>query len=143
MIIAPLSTIPNWQREFEGWTDMNVIVYHGSQHSKSMLQEYEYYFKNEKGEPITEITKFNVLITTFEIIVTDFQELKNFNWRICVIDEAHRLKNRNCKLLEGLRQLHLEHRVLLSGTPLQNNVNELFSLLNFLEPHSLLVMMRS
>ncbi|XP_073941690.1 uncharacterized protein isoform X3 [Choristoneura fumiferana] len=134
LIIAPLSTIPNWQREFEGWTDMNVVVYHGSQHSKSMLQEYEYYFKNEKGEPITEITKFNVLITTFEIIVTDFQELKNFNWRICVIDEAHRLKNRNCKLLEGLRQLHLEHRVLLSGTPLQNNVNELFSLLNFLEP---------
>lgn len=134
LIIAPLSTIPNWQREFEAWTDMNVIVYHGSQQSKSMLQEYEFYFKNEKGEPIKEITKFNVLITTFEIIVTDFQELKTFNWRVCVIDEAHRLKNRNCKLLEGLRQLHLEHRVLLSGTPLQNNVNELFSLLNFLEP---------
>ncbi|KAM3959073.1 uncharacterized protein ACR2FA_006914 isoform 2-T2 [Aphomia sociella] len=134
LIIAPLSTIPNWQREFEGWTEMNVIVYHGSQQSKSMLQEYEFYFKNEDGEPIKEITKFNVLITTFEIIVTDFQELKSFNWRICVIDEAHRLKNRNCKLLEGLRQLHLEHRVLLSGTPLQNNVNELFSLLNFLEP---------
>lgn len=134
LIIAPLSTIPNWQREFEGWTDMNVVVYHGSQQSKSMLQEYEYYYKNENGEPIKEITKFNVLITTFEMIVTDFQELKSFNWRICVIDEAHRLKNRNCKLLEGLRQLHLEHRVLLSGTPLQNNVNELFSLLNFLEP---------
>lgn len=134
LIIAPLSTIPNWQREFEGWTEMNVVVYHGSQQSKSMLQEYEYYYKNEQGEPIKDITKFNVLITTFEIIVTDFQELKSFNWRICVIDEAHRLKNRNCKLLEGLRQLHLEHRVLLSGTPLQNNVNELFSLLNFLEP---------
>ncbi|CAH0404772.1 unnamed protein product [Chilo suppressalis] len=134
LIIAPLSTIPNWQREFEGWTEMNVVVYHGSQQSKSMLQEYEFYYKNENGEPIKEITKFNVLITTFEIIVTDFQELKSFNWRICVIDEAHRLKNRNCKLLEGLRQLHLEHRVLLSGTPLQNNVNELFSLLNFLEP---------
>lgn len=134
LIIAPLSTIPNWQREFEGWTEMNVIVYHGSQQSKSMIQEYEFYYKNENGEPIKELTKFNVLITTFEIIVTDFQELKLFNWRLCVIDEAHRLKNRNCKLLEGLRQLHLEHRVLLSGTPLQNNVNELFSLLNFLEP---------
>ncbi|XP_050675614.1 chromodomain-helicase-DNA-binding protein 7-like [Leptidea sinapis] len=134
LIIAPLSTIPNWQREFEAWTDMNVIVYHGSQQSKSMIQEYEFFYKNENGEPNKEITKFNVLITTFEIIVTDFQELRSFNWRICVIDEAHRLKNRNCKLLEGLRQLHLEHRVLLSGTPLQNNVNELFSLLNFLEP---------
>lgn len=134
LVIAPLSTIPNWQREIESWTDMNVIVYHGSSASRNMLQEYEMYFKTEKGHQIKEITKFNVLITTFEIIVTDFADLKGFNWRLCVIDEAHRLKNRNCKLLEGLRQLTLEHRVLLSGTPLQNNVNELFSLLNFLEP---------
>lgn len=134
LVIAPLSTIPNWQRELEGWTDMNVIVYHGSQQSRAMLQEYELFFKNEKGNFIKELTKFNVLITTFEVVVTDSQDLKNFNWRLCIIDEAHRLKNRNCKLLEGLRQLHLEHRVLLSGTPLQNNVSELFSLLNFLEP---------
>lgn len=99
-----------------------------------MLQEYEVYYKNDKRQPIKDLIKFNVLITTFEIIITDFNELRGYNWRLCVIDEAHRLKNRNCKLLEGLRQLNLEHRVLLSGTPLQNNVNELFSLLNFLEP---------
>uniref|UniRef100_A0A0A9YRD7 Chromodomain-helicase-DNA-binding protein 6 n=1 Tax=Lygus hesperus TaxID=30085 RepID=A0A0A9YRD7_LYGHE len=134
LVIAPLSTIPNWQREFEAWTDLNVIVYHGSAASRNMLQEYEMYFRNEKGNVMKDLPKFNVLITTFEIIITDFQDLKDFSWRICVIDEAHRLKNRNCKLLEGLRSLTLEHRVLLSGTPLQNNVNELFSLLNFLEP---------
>lgn len=51
-----------------------------------------------------------------------------------IIDEAHRLKNRNCKLLEELKTLDMEHRVLLTGTPLQNSVEELFSLLNFLEP---------
>ncbi|XP_025832998.1 chromodomain-helicase-DNA-binding protein 7 isoform X3 [Agrilus planipennis] len=134
LIIAPLSTIPNWQREIESWTDMNVVVYHGSSASRNMIQEYEMFYKSEKGQIIKDLTKFNILITTFEIIVTDFAELKGFNWRLCIIDEAHRLKNRNCKLLEGLRQLTLEHRVLLSGTPLQNNVNELFSLLNFLEP---------
>lgn len=134
LVIAPLSTIPNWQREFEGWTDMNVVVYHGSVTSKQMLAEYEFYYKNDGGKVIKDIAKFNVLITTFEMIVTDYADLRLFNWRVCVIDEAHRLKNRNCKLLEGLRQLNLEHRVLLSGTPLQNNVSELFSLLNFLEP---------
>ena len=134
LVIAPLSTIPNWQREFEGWTEMNVIVYHGSATSRQMIQDYEVHYRTETGKLIRDITKFNVLITTFEMIVTDYQDLKNFTWRACVIDEAHRLKNRNCKLLEGLRQLNLEHRVLLSGTPLQNNVNELFSLLNFLEP---------
>lgn len=134
LVIAPLSTIPNWQREFESWTDMNIIVYHGSSTSRQMLTDYEVFYKTESGKQIKEITKFNVLITTFEMIVTDYQDLKNYNFRVCVIDEAHRLKNRNCKLLEGLRTLNLEHRVLLSGTPLQNNVNELFSLLNFLEP---------
>jgi chromodomain-helicase-DNA-binding protein 7 len=134
LVIAPLSTIPNWQREFEGWTDMNIIVYHGSSTSRQMINDYEVFYKTDSGKQVKEITKFNVLITTFEMIVTDHQDLKNFNFRVCVIDEAHRLKNRNCKLLEGLRQLNLEHRVLLSGTPLQNNINELFSLLNFLEP---------
>ncbi|XP_037896667.1 uncharacterized protein LOC119641859 isoform X1 [Glossina fuscipes] len=134
LVIAPLSTIPNWQREFESWTDMNVVVYHGSVTSKQMIQDYEFYLKSESGKILKEPVKFNVLITTFEMIVTDHMDLKPFNWRLCVIDEAHRLKNRNCKLLEGLRQLNLEHRVLLSGTPLQNNMSELFSLLNFLEP---------
>lgn len=134
LVIAPLSTIPNWQREFESWTDLNVIVYHGSSTSRQMIQDYEIHYKLENGKVLKDITKFNVLITTFEMIVTDYQDLQKFNFRVCVIDEAHRLKNRNCKLLEGLRQLNLEHRVLLSGTPLQNNVNELFSLLNFLEP---------
>ena len=64
----------------------------------------------------------------------DESELQNIQWRVVIIDEAHRLKNRNCKLLEGLKSLDLEHRVLLTGTPLQNSVEELFSLLNFLEP---------
>ena len=134
LIIAPLSTIGNWQREFETWTDLNVITYHGSSASRNMLQEYEMYYKNEKGERIEGIFKFQVMITTFEIVLTDCLELRDLHFRACIIDEAHRLKNRNCKLLEGLRLLNMEHRVLLTGTPLQNNVEELFSLLNFLEP---------
>jgi len=72
-----------------------------------MVQEYEIYYRNEKGIPVKDIPKFNVLITTFEIIIADCMELREFNWRLCVIDEAHRLKNRNCKLLEGLRLLNL------------------------------------
>ena len=68
------------------------------------------------------------------MIITDFELLAGIDWRICIIDEAHRLKNKKCKLMEGLDYFELEHRVLLTGTPLQNNVEELFSLLNFLEP---------
>uniref|UniRef100_A0A8C9TXS3 Chromodomain helicase DNA binding protein 6 n=1 Tax=Scleropages formosus TaxID=113540 RepID=A0A8C9TXS3_SCLFO len=134
LIIAPLSTITNWEREFRTWTEMNVIVYHGSQISRQMILQYEMYHKDEQSNPLPGMFKFHGVITTFEMIMADCPELKKIHWRCVVIDEAHRLKNRNCKLLEGLKLMNLEHKVLLTGTPLQNSVEELFSLLNFLEP---------
>uniref|UniRef100_A0A4W6DRT1 Chromodomain helicase DNA binding protein 6 n=1 Tax=Lates calcarifer TaxID=8187 RepID=A0A4W6DRT1_LATCA len=134
LIIAPLSTITNWEREFRTWTHMNVIVYHGSQISRQMILQYEMFHRDPQGNTIPGVLKFHGLITTFEMIMADCPELKKLHWRCVVIDEAHRLKNRNCKLLEGLKLMNLEHKVLLTGTPLQNSVEELFSLLNFLEP---------
>ncbi|KAJ8366948.1 hypothetical protein AAFF_G00336370 [Aldrovandia affinis] len=134
LVIAPLSTITNWEREFAGWTDMNAIVYHGSLASRQMIQQYEMYCKDDKGHLIPGAYKFEALITTFEMVLSDCPELREISWRCVVIDEAHRLKNRNCKLLDSLKMLDLEHKVLLTGTPLQNTVEELFSLLHFLEP---------
>ncbi|XP_076600782.1 chromodomain-helicase-DNA-binding protein 6 isoform X1 [Chaetodon auriga] len=134
LIIAPLSTITNWEREFRTWTHMNVIVYHGSQISRQMILQYEMFYRDPQGNTIPGVLKFHGVITTFEMIMADCPELKKLHWRCVVIDEAHRLKNRNCKLLEGLKLMNLEHKVLLTGTPLQNSVEELFSLLNFLEP---------
>lgn len=135
LVIVPLSTLGNWAREFEAWTDLNAIVYHGTQTSRNMIQEYELYYRDSQtGKRIQEGYKFQALITTYEVILQEIELLSQFDWRTCIIDEAHRLKNKNCKLSEGLKYLDLEHKVLLTGTPLQNNVEELFSLLNFLEP---------
>ena len=119
---------------FVTFADMNVIVYHGSQTSRNMLAEYEMYYKDDKGERMPDVFKFHVLITTYECLITDILELREIVWRACIIDEAHRLKNSKCKLLEGLNLLEIESRTLLSGTPLQNNIHELYSLLSFLEP---------
>jgi len=147
LILVPLSTIGNWIREFETWTDFNAIVYHGSASSRQMLQDYEFYFKENGTSPNVSnsiainpdaskknIVKFNALITTYEVLLSDVTLFGQFKWRNVIIDEAHRLKNKNCKLMEGLRLMDVEHKVLLTGTPLQNNVEELFSLLHFLEP---------
>lgn len=113
-----------------------------------------------QGHLIPGAYKFDALITTFEMVLSDCPELREISWRCVIIDEAHRLKNRNCKLLDSLKMLDLvsgpftvphcwdmsvsfystsngspqEHKVLLTGTPLQNTVEELFSLLHFLEP---------
>ena len=134
LVIVPLSTIGNWQREFELWSDMNVVIYHGAMSSRNMIQQFDMYYKDERGRLLPGLYKFHVLVTTFETIIADCEILSQIEWRACVIDEAHRLKNQKCKLIEGLRWFELEHKVLLTGTPLQNNVEELFSLLNFLEP---------
>ncbi|XP_072271278.1 chromodomain-helicase-DNA-binding protein 8 isoform X1 [Pyxicephalus adspersus] len=134
LVIAPLSTITNWEREFASWTEMNTIVYHGSLASRQMIQQYEMYCKDSKGHLIPGAYKFDALITTFEMVLSDCPELREIEWRCVIIDEAHRLKNRNCKLLDSLKHMDLEHKVLLTGTPLQNTVEELFSLLHFLEP---------
>ncbi|KAK2510655.1 chromodomain-helicase-DNA-binding protein 8-like [Columba livia] len=134
LVIAPLSTIANWEREFNTWTPMNCIVYHGSLASRQMIQQYEMYCKDARGRLIPGAYKFDALITTFEMILSDCPELREIEWRCVIIDEAHRLKNRNCKLLDSLKHMDLEHKVLLTGTPLQNTVEELFSLLHFLEP---------
>ncbi|KYO27319.1 hypothetical protein Y1Q_0021242 [Alligator mississippiensis] len=134
LIIAPLSTITNWEREFRTWTDINVVVYHGSMVSRQMIQQYEMYFRDSQGRIIRGTYRFQAIITTFEMILGGCPELNAIEWRCVIIDEAHRLKNKNCKLLEGLKLMNLEHKVLLTGTPLQNTVEELFSLLHFLEP---------
>uniref|UniRef100_A0A670ZHW5 Uncharacterized protein n=1 Tax=Pseudonaja textilis TaxID=8673 RepID=A0A670ZHW5_PSETE len=134
LVIAPLSTITNWEREFNTWTEMNTIIYHGSLASRQMIQQYEMYCKDSRGRLIPGAYKFDALITTFEMILSDCPELREIEWRCVIIDEAHRLKNRNCKLLDSLKHMDLEHKVLLTGTPLQNTVEELFSLLHFLEP---------
>ena len=149
LIVAPLITVPHWQREFEGWTHMNTLVYHGSAESRQIIRENEFYFpcdeqsggsnhkkkrKNSKSTNSKKPFMFNVLITTYEMIITDVQYLGNIQWKYLAVDEAHRLKNKNCKLINVLRTFHFDHLLLLTGTPLQNNTEELWTLLNFLDP---------
>ncbi|KAL0200546.1 hypothetical protein M9458_003733, partial [Cirrhinus mrigala] len=95
LVIAPLSTIPNWEREFR------------TQASRKTIQAYEMYYRDTQGRVIKGAYKFHAIITTFEMILTDCPELRSVPWRCVIIDEAHRLKNRNCKLLEGLKMMDM------------------------------------
>jgi SNF2 family DNA or RNA helicase len=127
LIVAPLSTIPHWHRECEGWTDMNTVVYHGTTEDRAVIRKWEFQFPGVTGN----VLKFEVLITTYETVIQDIGQLSKYKWAALVVDEAHRLKNHDCTLARQLRTLQVEHTVLLTGTPLQNNTAELWSLLNF------------
>ncbi|ETO10003.1 myb domain-containing protein, partial [Reticulomyxa filosa] len=64
------------------------------------------------------------------------KELSQMHWKVCIVDEAHRLKNADCKLHRFLSGCSIEHKILLTGTPIQNNIRELWNLLNFVSPHN-------
>lgn len=139
LIVVPLSTIQHWRREIESWTDLNVCVYHDigdrttkftAKDMRAVIREQEWYYPGLGNS----IFKFHILLTTFETILTDFEEFEHIHWRLVVVDEAHRLKSAGSRVLKMMRVLHVDRKVLLTGTPLQNNTQELWVLLNYLEP---------
>eukprot|EP00590_Aulacoseira_subarctica_P008985 CAMPEP_0172436642 /NCGR_PEP_ID=MMETSP1064-20121228/71832_1 /TAXON_ID=202472 /ORGANISM="Aulacoseira subarctica , Strain CCAP 1002/5" /LENGTH=1684 /DNA_ID=CAMNT_0013185059 /DNA_START=511 /DNA_END=5562 /DNA_ORIENTATION=- len=141
LIVVPLSTVEHWRREFEGWTDLRCCVYHDRQREwRDVMREYEWYFKDRPRT--ADYLKFDVLVTTYDTLIADFDIVGLVPWRVAVVDEAHRLRNVKGKLLEcmkfisqrGTLQHGFQSRVLMTGTPLQNNMQELWTLLNFIEP---------
>lgn len=134
IIIAPLSTIEHWKREFEGWTDMNVVIYHGPEAARELIHFYEWHFRDPRtGRVIPGMFKFNTIITTYEMVLNAPPQLQQINWEYMVIDEGHRLKNRQSKLLGSLFTFKADIKLLLTGTPLQNDMKELWTLLNFIQ----------
>lgn len=134
MVIAPLSTLGHWRGEVERWSNLNAIVYHGSPSSREIIEEYEFPAYGENGKRLLRRVQFDVLITNYETFVTDFSKFREIEWRYLVLDEGHRLKNHTGKCYQLIQQLTYEHCTLLTGTPIQNNVEELWSLLHLLHP---------
>ncbi|KAI1649111.1 SWI/SNF family of DNA-dependent ATPase [Daldinia loculata] len=124
LVIVPKSTLDNWKREFAKWTpEVNVLVLQGAKEERHNLI-------NERL--IDE--KFDVCITSYEMILREKAHLKKFAWEYIIIDEAHRIKNEESSLSQVIRLFNSRNRLLITGTPLQNNLHELWALLNFLLP---------
>jgi len=124
IVIVPKSTLGNWVRELNNWCpDFRVLKFHGAKEERIAL-------RNGRLADMD----WDVCVTSYEMILKEKGALCKIDWEYCVIDEAHRIKNENSSLSTTIRTLKTAHRLLLTGTPLQNNLHELWALLNFLLP---------
>lgn len=130
LIIAPLSTLPNWLSEFAVFApDIPVILFHGNEAKRTGLKrKFAEAYKSQNK------TKIPVVLTSYEVPLREKKFLTSISWSCSVVDEGHRLKNYKSMLGVELRKYKTEGRFILTGTPLQNNLTELWSLLNYLIP---------
>eukprot|EP00544_Gedaniella_sp_CCMP2646_P001890 CAMPEP_0202508928 /NCGR_PEP_ID=MMETSP1361-20130828/52506_1 /ASSEMBLY_ACC=CAM_ASM_000849 /TAXON_ID=210615 /ORGANISM="Staurosira complex sp., Strain CCMP2646" /LENGTH=809 /DNA_ID=CAMNT_0049143123 /DNA_START=85 /DNA_END=2514 /DNA_ORIENTATION=- len=130
IVVAPLATLPNWVREFEKWLPVRPVVrYHGAASHRESLMRGPLNPRNRKKDD------YPFIVTSYEVAIKDQSKLERISeFTYLIVDEGQRLKNHRCTLLASLKRLKAANRLLLSGTPIQNNLQELWSLLNFVNP---------
>ncbi|CAN8254589.1 unnamed protein product [Cochlearia groenlandica] len=123
IIVCPSTLVGHWAFEIEKYIDLSllsILQYVGSAQDRVSLRE--------------QFNNYNVVITSYEVVRKDAEYLTQFSWNYCILDEGHIIKNAKSKITSAVKQLKAQHRLILSGTPIQNNIMELWSLFDFLMP---------
>lgn len=127
LIVVPTSVMLNWETEFKKFAPgLKVLTYYGNPKERK-----------EKRRGWSRPDTVHVVITSYQLIITDAPVFRRKSWEYMVLDEAHNIKNFKSQRWQTLLNFNTQHRLLLTGTPLQNNLNELWSLLYFLMPQGL------
>ncbi|XP_073505147.1 helicase SRCAP isoform X2 [Phyllobates terribilis] len=125
LIIVPTSVILNWEMELKRWCpSFKILTYYGSQKERKL-----------KRQGWTKANAFHVCITSYKLVLQDHQAFRRKNWKYLILDEAQNIKNFKSQRWQSLLNFNSQRRLLLTGTPLQNSLMELWSLMHFLMPH--------
>lgn len=125
LIVVPKSTLSNWMNELKRWgPTLRAVRFHGNKEERERIA-------NEVVLPGVrdENRDWDVIVTTYEVCNSEKNLFNKFAWSYLIIDEAHRLKNEASVFSKNIRQFETRYRLLLTGTPLQNNLHELWALL--------------
>ncbi|KAI0720008.1 SNF2 family N-terminal domain-containing protein [Cerioporus squamosus] len=137
LVVVPNSTITNWVREFERWAPkLRVVPLYGEAKAREVIKNYELF--HSRPALGTTGAKYHVLVTTYETVTNPKEFGPIFKstprWEMLVVDEGQRLKSDESLIFKRLKELNSFHRIIMTGTPLNNNIRELFNLMNFLDP---------
>ncbi|KAM9560254.1 uncharacterized protein ACWYII_017928 isoform 2-T3 [Salvelinus alpinus] len=125
LIIVPTSVMLNWEMELKRWCPgFKILTYYGSQKERKL-----------KRQGWTKPNAFHVCITSYKLVLQDHQAFRRKSWRYLILDEAQNIKNFKSQRWQSLLNFNSQRRLLLTGTPLQNSLMELWSLMHFLMPH--------
>lgn len=121
LVICPPSLTGHWEQEINQYAPfMNVVVYAGGPALRATIRD--------------KISGSDVVVTSYDVARNDVEHLSSHDYNYCVLDEGHIIKNASSKLSKSVKRIRANHRLILSGTPIQNNVLELWSLFDFLMP---------
>ncbi|KAJ3108645.1 hypothetical protein HDU97_000501 [Phlyctochytrium planicorne] len=136
LIVVPNATIANWMRELAKWAPKLVCIeYRGSEPQRNIIEKYLMFNPRiDKDNRKRRAVGCHVVVTTYEMVTLNPAVFKGIPWQIGVVDEAHRLKNDEAKLFLYLGEISMAYKICLTGTPLQNNIRELFNLMNYINP---------
>ncbi|KAJ8725323.1 hypothetical protein PYW08_003506 [Mythimna loreyi] len=124
LVVAPTSVVLNWEMEFKKWCPaFKILTYYGTIKERKM-----------KRVGWTKANSFHVCITSYKLVVQDHQSFRRKRWKYLILDEAQNIKNFKSQRWQMLLNFQTERRLLLTGTPLQNSLLELWSLMHFLMP---------
>ncbi|XP_055326656.1 chromatin-remodeling ATPase INO80 isoform X2 [Sitodiplosis mosellana] len=130
LIISPASTLHNWQQEMQRFVpDFNVVPYWGSPNERKILRQFW-----EQKDLHTKEASFHVVITSYQLIVSDYKYFNRIKWQYMILDEAQAIKSSSSVRWKLLLGFNCRNRLLLSGTPIQNSMAELWALLHFIMP---------
>ncbi|XP_069680112.1 chromatin-remodeling ATPase INO80 [Periplaneta americana] len=130
LIISPASTLHNWQQEMARFVpDFKVVPYWGSPQERKILRQFW-----DQKDLHTREASFHVVITSYQLVITDFKYFNRIKWQYLILDEAQALKSTNSVRWKLLLGFSCRNRLLLSGTPIQNSMAELWALLHFIMP---------
>ncbi|KNH05172.1 DNA-dependent ATPase [Perkinsela sp. CCAP 1560/4] len=131
LVLCPLSVLGNWKKEFRAWCPaLRAYRFHATGDVRPAMVEAVLL-------PLAQgmTSPYDVIITTYEMYLAELKYFTKIKWNVLVLDEAHRIKNEESSLTLCMKKLTANHRLLVTGTPLQNNLRELYSLLNFIVPN--------